>query len=72
MKVHFSWCTRQDTIDIVEMFYESKVPKEDAQHLIENKFTAAEVYVGGIEIEVEGGRMESEDRGGGRKLKTRG
>jgi ATP-dependent 26S proteasome regulatory subunit len=45
MKIHFSWCTRQDTIDIVEMFYESKVPAEDAKHIIADKFTAAEVYV---------------------------
>lgn len=44
MKVHFSWCSQQDTIEIVEMFYEAKIPKGKTQHLISNKFTAAEVY----------------------------
>eukprot|EP01126_Amoeba_proteus_P043441 TRINITY_DN4768_c0_g1_i1.p1 TRINITY_DN4768_c0_g1~~TRINITY_DN4768_c0_g1_i1.p1 ORF type:complete len:514 (-),score=106.70 TRINITY_DN4768_c0_g1_i1:200-1741(-) len=44
MKVHFTWCSRQDTIEIIEMFYEEKVPKARAEHLIADKFTAAEVY----------------------------
>lgn len=43
MKVHFSWCSQQDTIEIVEMFYEDKIPKGKTQHIIADKFTAAEV-----------------------------
>lgn len=30
------------------MFYECKVPKEKCEHIISDKFTAAEVYVPGI------------------------
>jgi len=44
MKVHFDWCTRDDTLKIVEMFYEKTVPEKWVNQVVNKKFTAAEVY----------------------------
>jgi SpoVK/Ycf46/Vps4 family AAA+-type ATPase len=44
MKIHFDWCTTDDTIKIVEMFYEKPVPEDVKSMIVNKKFTAAEVY----------------------------
>jgi len=44
MKVHFDWATIEDTINIVEMFYDTPVPDEFRPQIVNKKFTAAEVY----------------------------
>jgi len=44
MKVHFDWCSTDDTIKIVEMFFELPVPQKWIPQIVNKKFTAAEVY----------------------------
>jgi len=44
MTVKFDRCTIQDTIDIVEMFYEEKFPTMEKNSLVNKKYTPAEVY----------------------------
>jgi len=44
MKVHFDWCTTDDAVKIVEMFYEIPVPNKWKSKILNKKFTAAEVY----------------------------
>jgi len=44
MRVNFDVCSREDTVNIVEMFFEKKVPTEVKESLYHKKHTAAEVY----------------------------
>jgi len=44
MTVKFDRCTVQDTIDIVEMFYEVKFPEMEKSIIVNKKHTAAEVF----------------------------
>jgi len=44
MKVHFDWCTSEDTRKIIEMFFTKPVPKEFWTKFPNKKYTAAEVY----------------------------
>jgi len=44
MTVKFDRCTVQDTIDIVEMFYEKSFPHLEKNALVSKKYTPAEVF----------------------------
>lgn len=44
MKVEFGYSSVEDTVQLVELFYERKFPKFDKKHLEDCKFTAAEIY----------------------------
>jgi len=44
MKVHFDWCTTDDCIKIVEMFFEQPVPQKYKAQIADKQFTAAEIY----------------------------
>jgi len=44
MKIEFGNASVDDTVKIVEMFYEKEFPKFERAHLVNDKFTAAEIY----------------------------
>jgi hypothetical protein len=44
MKIEFGNASIDDTVNILEMFYEHEFPKFDKARLVNQKFSAAEVY----------------------------